>query len=49
VLCVDKANQELRGPEFWKLGQGNCKVVQKNLTKLLIEEKDGAVLRALQL
>jgi hypothetical protein len=32
VLWADKANQELRGPGFWKLDQANCEAVQKNLT-----------------
>jgi hypothetical protein len=32
VLQADKANQELRGPGFWKLDKANCEAVQKNLT-----------------
>jgi hypothetical protein len=32
VLCADKANQELRGPGFWKLDKANCEAVQTNLT-----------------
>jgi DNA repair exonuclease SbcCD ATPase subunit len=32
VMQADKANWDLRGPGFWKLGQANCKAVQKNLT-----------------
>jgi hypothetical protein len=33
VLRVDKANRELRGPEFLKLDQANCEAVQQNLTQ----------------
>jgi hypothetical protein len=36
VLRADKANQDLRGPGFWKLDQANCEAVQKNLTTDLL-------------
>jgi hypothetical protein len=32
VLRADKVNQELRGPELWKLDQANYEAVHKNLT-----------------
>jgi hypothetical protein len=37
VLRSDKANQDLRGPGFWKLDQANCEAVQKNLTTDLLQ------------
>jgi ABC-type Fe3+-citrate transport system substrate-binding protein len=30
---VDKANQELCGPRFWKLNKANCEAAQQNLTE----------------
>jgi chromosome segregation ATPase len=36
VVWADKANQDLRGPGFWKLDQANCDAVQTNLTTDLL-------------
>jgi hypothetical protein len=33
VLRADKANRDLREPDFWKQAQAICEAVQKNLTK----------------
>ena len=33
MLWADKANQKLKGPEFWKLDQVNDEAVQENLKK----------------